>query len=261
MRTILLFASFSFLTSCATGSKQPSDDLASYFTVQKNYVNVLDQQIGNTALSRVVPVVGAQLPIGTPMTSGTTSPITANCKVSDAAMILRTGFSPLPVSKSSRTFNLSAGVPVSMQKSLREALDLGIKFDSNSALEMTYSDLRQELLPEDSLSQLLNQKLCAEAVRGKTIVIIRGYVFGKAKISFGDNVDSSANAKFLKLGEYNIKYVGKSGFTVEDSTERPQFAVIAEFNMSSGAGQRQTPSAASTQAFSRPVVPASAIFR
>ena len=59
--------------------------LSSWFDVQRKYAEVLNKNIGTDNLYKIVPIMGPIYSIGTPITAGTSSPITTSRSLTSPA--------------------------------------------------------------------------------------------------------------------------------------------------------------------------------
>lgn len=264
LASLLLFATM--LTGC--GLFRPPEETAitnveTFFAVQKRYSDVLHRQIGAGDLIRIVPVVGAIYPIGTPLRAGTASPLTHTCDLTSDIGLLKTGFAPVPFTKSDRSFGANLEIPLPVANALASAINAGVKLDASTRLELNYTDLRQELLPEKSIDALFQRRACRNAIDGNRITVIRGYVHGKQRVSYGDVFTFDPKLSATALGQFSLKYKSDGSFALEDAAERPQFMIISEYsippNNSAAAAVRVVPGDSSVNALS--IIPVEKLFR
>jgi hypothetical protein len=219
------------LSSCSIFKPKPTEQLNSWFDVQRKYADVLDKNIGTGELYKVVPIVGPIYSIGTPITPGTSSPITNLCTINKKDLI-KTDFSPLPITKEERTFDLNLQMADALKKALNGLADLGLKIESIKSMELSYADLSQVIAAEDAIQNALSNTRCLNAVKGHKIAFIRGEIRGSMKAISDSNLDVDPTVKIKNIGDFTVKYNDKGSFNLEDSkSDRPRFFVVSEINV------------------------------
>jgi hypothetical protein len=218
-------------SGCSPYIKNGSDQWRSWFDVQRKYAEALDKSIGTDKLYEIVPIMGPIYPIGTPITAGTSSPITLSCKI-DTDALIKTDFQPVPITTEDRKFELSLGMSDSLKKTLKGIADLGVKVASTKTLEISYSELSQIVAPEDAIRQALGETNCLNAVKGHKIAFIRGLICGSMKAISDSKLEVDPTIKVANIGDFTVKYNAKGSFNLEDpKSDRPRFFIVSEIDV------------------------------
>lgn len=214
------------LTGCFHNPPKPTEELKSWFDVQREYAAVLDEQFGKDSVYRVVPVIGPIYRIGSPLRPGTPSLITEACSIEQRLPEQEMG--QLPLIKSSKTFGLGLTLPDSIQGVLKGVAEIGARVSVSDSMELNYTNLKHESLTEEDLGRVLKKPKCRDAIKNQNVVLIRGYIRSGLKAISDNSVEIDPKIKFAKIGEFNVKYIDKGGFSIEDLQSRPRFLVITE---------------------------------
>ncbi len=134
----------------------------------------------------------------------------------------------LPLVKASKTFGLNLDLPSQIQDVLNNVAKLGIKADDIKTMELNYTNLIHEILSEENLDIALRKPKCRKAIENQNVIVIRGYIKGKLKAISDDSLEIDPKIKFVEMGEFNVKYKDKGGFSIEDLQSRPRFIIVTE---------------------------------
>ena len=217
----------SLSTSCMHTPPKPNEQLNSWFDVQKEYARVLDSHIGGDQY-KIVPILGPIYSLGTPIRLQGSSPITNSCQFNKDDLSTQ-DFSPVPLVKEKKSFGLNLKLPPFIQNILKEIAGIGVKVDSSKAMELNYMNLSQVIATEDIIEKALRVPDCLNAIKGKKLVLIRGYIRGSLKATSDSTLDIDSKVTVFKSGELSVTYTDQGGFSIEDTkSERPRFFVVSE---------------------------------
>ncbi len=218
------------LNSCIFSSKKkPSAKLNSFFEVQKNYAEVLDEYAGGPKVT-IVPINGIIYPIGTVLAQGTNSPITKKC-IFSGNEVSELPFSQQPSINFDNNFNASAKMPGVVEKALGGFFGLAGNITKTKSMTLSYADLSSAIVDEDIMEDKLLSSECSGSVSGKKITVIRGHISGKLKTTSSSKIDVGADVKILESEGMKFKYDNKGGYELLQEESVPRFYVLCDVDM------------------------------
>jgi len=176
-RALLLIATSSLLASCSNARVSPSQlfsfdqlnqDLA--LRVKKN----TDPE--KRQVDWVVAVTTSQDPIGTIYRIGTTIPVTYKaCKpVSLDAPLSRANYFP-----SSYVLTKEAAANLGLDQAFQALAKININLQASRGVTLGFQKVTQQVLADDEVAAITVTSACKQAIEGKEVLLVRGYVSAK----------------------------------------------------------------------------------
>lgn len=172
-----------------------------------------------------VYVTEAGYPIGTLMREGRTVALNrASCAPS-----FEVGRYSLPNMFNSILMRGKAAFDLGLDSlAVAELARFGVKAGQEDLFNLSVGNAAGQFLLDDELGQLLQQQSCAEYLRGKTLLLVRGYVVGKRNYRLQRDRNAGADIGVTKVGGLKVEASGASGISLEDEAPTEFLQIVSK---------------------------------
>jgi len=225
-RALLLIATSSLLASCSNARVSPSQlfsfdqlnqDLA--LRVKKN----TDPE--KRQVDWVVAVTTSQDPIGTIYRIGTTIPVTYKaCKpVSLDAPLSRANYFP-----SSYVLTKEAAANLGLDQAFQALAKININLQASRGVTLGFQKVTQQVLADDEVAAITVTSACKQAIEGKEVLLVRGYVSAKRDFNATATGTIGVNIEAQKIGTLVVKPLGNTNTVKIQDEEAGGFIQILQ---------------------------------
>lgn len=215
---VILMATCSSLASCSNAGISPPQ-LFSFDQLNQDLALHVRQNTDpdKRQVDWVIAVTASQDPIGTVYRFGTTIPITYKaCKpVNLDAPISRANYFP-----SSYVLTKEAAANLGLDQAFQALAKIGIDLKSSRGVTLGFQQVTQQVLADDEVAAVTVTSACKQAIEGKEVLMVRGYVSAKRDFDATSTGSIIVNIEAKKVGTLILKPLGSTN-TVKIEDEEP----------------------------------------
>lgn len=174
-----------------------------------------------------VYVTDGGYPIGTIMREGTTVGINRKA----CAPAIEAGVYKMPSMFNSIMMNGKAAFELGLDAAVTQLARFGVKVGQEDTFNLSVAEAAGRFLLDDELTELIAQPACTAYLRGKSLLLVRGYVTGRRNYLLQRARNAGGDIGLTKVGDLKVEASGNSGISLKDEAPSDFLQIVSKVSL------------------------------